>query len=189
MSVVSNDFAGALRELRLIVMSLQSENQQLKNEMSNMQKQISKINQDAVGVQNTAVLSAAASGNQVQLESLQHQPLTVKQAEIVRLSLNQQPEAPVSVSIDPQLLEAFIASKPNQSLPERHREVIDSGSQAANNRMHTIAQQLEANALEMSQRRQQHQQYQDHTNRSRYTKRTGSNLLASINPSFTYDDY
>ena len=190
MSVISNDFAGALRELRIIVGSLQAENQQLKAELVSMQKQINNISSEAVGIQNSNVMQAAVTGNQQQLQSLLSQPLTTQQAEIVRLSLNQPAEASQGFSIDQEMLQRFIAAGGNQGLSERRTGPSPlNGQQEQNLRMQRIAAQLQTNAAQHQVDRNQREQLQGATDKAAQAKRRQSNLLSSISSAFTLDDY
>ena len=174
MSIISNDFGRALAQVRNAVSSMSAEMQSMRLEIEQLRKEVDHAYETSVDNINATVLRAAASGNQEQLQSLQHQALTPRQAEMVRLSI--QPEADIAPTfeLDPVMIARFqAAANAGQGLPAPSVPQAPVNNRAQ--RMHELSEQLRYNAAQASEDTQIRQQMQrriqnieqDRTKRSR----------------------
>lgn len=164
MSIISNDFGAALGQLRNAVSQLTATVTSLQDEINSLKKEL-KAKDDTFTDVNGAILRAAASGNQEQLLALSNQPLNPKQAEIIRIAM-QDEIVPHQFDFDQRLIENMRAAAP-QSSPApvaapvndrsaRMQQAADSLSYQA--RTFSASSQLQAEASRRFQQVQQAKQ-------------------------------
>ncbi len=164
MSIISNDFGAALGQLRNAVSQLTSTVTMLQAEIDALKKEL-KSKEDTFTDVNGAILRAAASGNQEQLLALNNQPLTSKQAEIIRLAL-QDEIIPQEFDLNSALIENMRAAAPQakrqyepapvEDMPSRMQQAANHLSQQA--QTFSNSRQMQADATRRFQQIQQNKQ-------------------------------
>lgn len=192
MSIISNDFGRALAQVRNAVSTITAEMQLMRQEIEALRKEVDLARETSVENINSTVLRAAASGNQEQLHSLQHQSLTPRQAEMVRLAMHPEENIPQSFELDPAMIARFqAASAAGQGLPAPSipRAPVNDRAQ----RMHELSEQLKLNASRASENIQKQRRMQDrmHIIDQQRIKRSGNaigNVVSRLDE-LEIDDY
>ena len=106
MSVISNDFAGALAAIRNEISQLKAHQVALETELYQTKRELSQLKDESYSNVDSSIARAIGLNDQDQLQAFSTQPLNTFQAEMVRGALQEHTEAP-EINIDPTLLAAF----------------------------------------------------------------------------------
>ena len=160
MSIISADFGSALAQLRNAVSSLSTTVASLQQEVEALKREV-KQQEDSTADLDAAVIRAALMGNQDQLHTLSQQPLTTRQAELVRLSTTEE-IVPHQFQLDPAMLQRLRELKPSTSLLSQSHQPTES--QLRNQRMQQAVSKLNVSqnlpnsvVTQIEKARQEHQ--------------------------------